>query len=84
MIFQHVIGCSINRLESYYRLASNIEDKATDAYSSTPVKLDAMAQAHIEKHRYLIFFVSFLLLATIKSRGTRPLKKFKVQGERLL
>ncbi|GMN62084.1 hypothetical protein TIFTF001_031168 [Ficus carica] len=34
-------------------LASNIEDKATDAYSSTPVKLDAMAQAHIEKHRKL-------------------------------
>ncbi|XP_024018952.1 uncharacterized protein LOC21407383 isoform X2 [Morus notabilis] len=37
-------------------LASNIEDEAcetTDANSSTPVKLDSVAQAHIEKHRKL-------------------------------
>ncbi|GMN67436.1 hypothetical protein TIFTF001_036501 [Ficus carica] len=37
-------------------LASKIEDKAyetTDANSSAPVKLDAAAQAHIEKHRKL-------------------------------
>ncbi|XP_024018953.1 uncharacterized protein LOC21407383 isoform X3 [Morus notabilis] len=47
---------SVVLFESYNRLASNIEDEAcetTDANSSTPVKLDSVAQAHIEKHRKL-------------------------------
>ena len=39
------------------RPASNVEDRTHDtvkADASGPVKLDAAAQAHVEKHRYLL------------------------------
>jgi hypothetical protein len=50
-------------LGSLSRPVSNFEDKTRDsikADASAPVKLDAAAQAHIEKHRYLCIFILML------------------------
>ena len=44
------------------RPQSNIEDRSRNTVgtdNSAPVKLDAAAQAHIEKHRYLLHLTKF-------------------------